>query len=97
KAKPKSPLAHGPGRLVGPRIHDGNNGALVVTPFQLASGQVILVNRGWVPDSLKDRAARAGTLVDGLRPSLPSLLRLVAPSSLGNRKCVRGGGSRTQD
>ncbi len=34
-------------------------GYLVMTPLSLAAGGTVIVNRGWVPDRLKDRAGRA--------------------------------------
>ena len=47
--------------LIGPRIHDGTNGYLVVTPLERdEEGSKILVNRGWIPKELarqQDRPA----------------------------------------
>lgn len=48
--------------LVGPRVHDGQDGFLVVTPLERKEGfpgfegknTTVLVNRGWIP---KDKAA----------------------------------------
>lgn len=39
--------------------HDWGPGYLVITPFQLASGGIILVDRGFVPVSLAPKSARA--------------------------------------
>ena len=40
--------------LIGPRIHDGKNGYLVITPFEREDGSsTVLVNRGWIPKSLQ--------------------------------------------
>ncbi|KAI9733374.1 MAG: surf-like protein [Cirrosporium novae-zelandiae] len=45
--------------LIGPRMHDGNNGYLVVTPLEReGKGSTILVNRGWIPKKLKDQKDR---------------------------------------
>ncbi|KAM3969065.1 surfeit locus protein 1 [Aphomia sociella] len=43
-----------------------NQGWLVVTPFQLEeSGEIILVNRGWIPQSQKPKEKRQSSLVKG--------------------------------
>lgn len=45
--------------LIGPRIHDGNNGYLVVTPLERdGNGTTVLVNRGWIPKKLKRQTDR---------------------------------------
>lgn len=44
---------------------DGRGGVLVYTPLQLERGQ-ILVNRGWVPNDLKNSEARPAGQVGGL-------------------------------
>ena len=45
--------------LIGPRIHDGTNGYLVVTPLERGSdGSKVLVNRGWIPKGLARQADR---------------------------------------
>ena len=49
--------ALGPGGAPGYRIH---------TPLERNSGGVVLVNRGWVPTALKDRALRAEGLASGV-------------------------------
>jgi surfeit locus 1 family protein len=46
-------------------IFDGQAGWLVITPLETRSGDVVLVNRGFVPEALKDPAARrAGQIED---------------------------------
>ena len=45
------------------RPSEDGPGYLVMTPLALASGGTVIVNRGWVPDRLKDHASRtAGDL-----------------------------------
>ena len=45
--------------LIGPRMHDGNNGYLVVVPLERGQdGSTVLVNRGWIPKTLKRQADR---------------------------------------
>lgn len=46
-------------------IFDGQAGWLVITPLETGNGDVVLVNRGFVPEALKDPAARrAGQIED---------------------------------
>lgn len=45
--------------LVGPRMNEGEDGYLVITPLERpGEGTTILVNRGWIPKKLKDQRAR---------------------------------------
>ncbi|KAF8423399.1 SURF-family protein [Tirmania nivea] len=38
--------------LLGPRIHDGENGFMVITPLDRPNGaSTILINRGWIPQN----------------------------------------------
>jgi surfeit locus 1 family protein len=39
--------------LIGPRIHDGEDGYLVVTPLERQGGSMILICRGWIPKKFK--------------------------------------------
>ena len=66
--------------LIGPRIHDGNDGYLVVTPFEREDGSgsgdgksTVLVNRGWISrdkqyqqDRSPDAVPVGEVLVEGL-------------------------------
>ncbi|HEY7644449.1 MAG TPA: SURF1 family protein [Hyphomicrobiales bacterium] len=46
-------------------VFDGQAGWLVITPLETRNGDVVLVNRGFVPEALKDPAARpAGRIED---------------------------------
>jgi surfeit locus 1 family protein len=63
-----------------PRTDGGptRQGFKVLTPFRLASGGIILVDRGWVAESAKDASTRANGQIEGdveiegaLRPPTP--------------------------
>ena len=61
--------------LIGPRMHDGNNGYLVVTPLEReGEGTTILVNRGWIPRKLYRQADRTEGLPTG-QTTVQGLLR----------------------
>ena len=50
--------------LIGPRMHDGNNGYLVVTPLERdGNGTTVLVNRGWIPKKFKRQLDRKDSLI----------------------------------
>ncbi|KAL9099895.1 MAG: hypothetical protein Q9163_004670 [Psora crenata] len=52
--------------LIGPRIHDGNDGYLVVTPLEReGDASKILINRGWIPKRLMRQADRKAGLAPG--------------------------------
>jgi surfeit locus 1 family protein len=53
----------------------GHNGYQVVTPLRLADGAVLLVNRGFVPESRKDPATRAAGELQG-EATVSGILRL---------------------
>jgi len=44
----------------------GKNGYYVITPLQTRNNKIILVNRGWVPEELKDPTKRLETLTPQL-------------------------------
>jgi surfeit locus 1 family protein len=56
---------HGRELHVNARSQRGNTGYDIVTPLRRAEGSPVLVNRGWVPYSRKDAAARAEGQVAG--------------------------------
>ena len=68
-------LRHDQEMLIGPRVHDGKDGFLVVTPLERGySSSTILVNRGWIPKKFKRQADRREGLPLGL-VSIEGLLR----------------------
>ncbi len=56
---------------VGP---NGEPGYDLYTPFTDQLGQIIIINRGWVPEQIKNQVARPDTLVEGI-VSVTGLLR----------------------
>lgn len=59
---------------LGARTENGRVGYHIVTPFALADGRVILVDRGWVPENRRDPATRAEGQLEG-EVTLEGLLR----------------------
>lgn len=53
--------------LIGPRMRDGEQGYMVVTPLEREGdkGATVLVNRGWISKKLGDQATRPDSLVKG--------------------------------
>ncbi|KAI9860011.1 MAG: surf-like protein [Trichoglossum hirsutum] len=59
-------LQHDQEMLIGPRVREGENGYLVVTPLERdGNASTILVNRGWIPKRLKRQSDRKEGLPDG--------------------------------
>ena len=59
-------LRHDQEMLIGPRVHDGKDGFLVVTPLQReGDDSTILVSRGWIPKKLKRQMDRKTGLLMG--------------------------------
>lgn len=59
-------LRHDQEMLIGPRVHDGNDGYLVVTPLQReGDASTILVNRGWISKNFKRQVDRQAGLPTG--------------------------------
>ncbi|KAL9590928.1 MAG: hypothetical protein Q9203_000298 [Teloschistes exilis] len=68
-------LKHEQEMLIGPRIRDGNDGYLVVTPLERADGaSTVLVNRGWISRDKKAQVDRKEGLPEG-RVAVEGLLR----------------------
>lgn len=72
------------------RTMDGRTGFLVVTPLQLASGEAVLVQRGWAPRDLRDRTllpavptASGEVRLEGRLAPWPSQLLALGASSGG--------------
>lgn len=51
---------------IGPRTQDGAPGYHILTPFRLVGGEILFINRGWVPPERRDAASRPDSLVRGL-------------------------------
>jgi surfeit locus 1 family protein len=48
--------------LIGPRMHDGKEGFLVITPLERhGDGTTVLVNRGWISKKFKRKESRTAT------------------------------------
>lgn len=59
-------LRHDQEMLIGPRMHDGQNGYLVVTPLEReGKGSTVLVNRGWIPKAKEKQRDRTTGLPTG--------------------------------
>jgi surfeit locus 1 family protein len=68
----KGVLRHDQEILVGPRVHDGENGYSVITPLERKDGSKILISRGWISkDKLEQKDRPLGVpsgevLIEGL-------------------------------
>jgi surfeit locus 1 family protein len=58
----------------GAREIRGSPGYHILTPFKLDNGQVVIINRGWVPEALKDQDQRKETLLEGRQIVLGTML-----------------------
>ncbi len=68
-------LRHDQEMLIGPRIRDGNDGYLVVTPLERdGRASTVLVNRGWIAKKLKRPEDRKEGLQEG-QVTVEGLLR----------------------
>lgn len=54
----KGRLRHDQEMLIGPRIHDGEDGFIVITPLERDGESTVLVNRGWISKKLQDQKSR---------------------------------------
>ncbi|KAG8415342.1 surf-like protein [Metarhizium acridum] len=60
--------------LIGPRMRDGKDGYMVVTPLERENGTTILVNRGWISKAHRDQRTRPDSLPRG-QVTVEGLLR----------------------
>lgn len=59
-------LRHDQEMLIGPRMNDGKDGYLVITPLERGDGEsTVLVNRGWIPKHMKDQRSRKEGIPQG--------------------------------
>lgn len=61
--------------LIGPRVRDGADGYLVITPLEREGGSKILVNRGWIAKSKKNSPERQQYGIPGGEVTVQGLLR----------------------
>ncbi|GAB4364889.1 MAG: SURF1 family protein [Kiloniellaceae bacterium] len=59
---------------LGARTESGRVGLNIVTPFTLTDGRTLLINRGWVPEGMRDPATRVEGQMDG-EVTIEALLR----------------------
>lgn len=68
-------LRHDQEMLVGPRMREGQDGFVVVTPLERGNGEsTVLVNRGWISKKLASQKDRAAGVSGGL-VTIEGLLR----------------------
>jgi len=72
---------HGKEIALGPRTWKGKTGFHILTPMELESGGVALVNRGWVPADKKDAAQRPESLVPAEDAMAMGILRRPGKAS----------------
>lgn len=59
-------LRHDQEMLIGPRLWEGEDGFMVVTPLERGNGEsTVLVNRGWIPRKLANQKDRPEGLPQG--------------------------------
>jgi len=58
-------------------ISDGTPGWHVITPFRTTQGELVLVDRGFVPDNLKDLSTRASGQIEGVTTVTAIARRLI--------------------
>lgn len=63
-----------------PRYLNDQFGYALISPFALADGRTVLINRGWIPAAKKDPKTRPETLVKG-KATIEGLVRVGAERS----------------
>ncbi|KAF3350960.1 hypothetical protein VD0002_g237 [Verticillium dahliae] len=69
-------LRHDREMLIGPRMRDGEQGYMVVTPLERdGDGSTVLVNRGWISKKMGDQRARSAEALPTGEITVEGLLR----------------------
>ncbi|CRK22852.1 hypothetical protein BN1708_017982, partial [Verticillium longisporum] len=69
-------LRHDREMLIGPRMRDGEQGYMVVTPLERdGDGSTVLVNRGWISKKMGDQRARSAEALPTGEITVEALLR----------------------
>lgn len=50
---------------LGARRYYGNTGYHLLTPMRMRNGNIVLINRGWIPTEFKDQETRQSSLLEG--------------------------------
>lgn len=58
-------LRHDQEMLIGPRMRDGTDGYMVITPLERENGTTVLVNRGWIDKAHRSQRTRPDGLPMG--------------------------------
>lgn len=61
--------------LIGPRMHDGKDGFMVITPLEREGGSTILINRGWISREKKFQQDRDPSSLPRGEVTVSGLLR----------------------
>jgi len=64
---------------LGGRRYYGKTGYQLLTPLQLENGEILLVNRGWVPTEFKEQSTRPTSLPEGI-VTLTGMVRTPKPA-----------------
>ena len=50
--------------FTGPKVMKGDAGYNILTPFQTDKGQIVLVDRGWIPSDKREQSTRPETIIN---------------------------------
>ena len=64
-----------------PRVFQGSVGVHIVTPFERAEGPIVLIDRGWVPESARAPGARAAGQATGI-VTVEGVARITSPHNV---------------